>query len=499
MSAARVVVIGAGIGGLCAALSLAARGAEVTLLEKSAAPGGKARRLQVGAHAIDAGPTVFTMRWVFEELFAETGFTLDRELALGAFGLLARHAWDAGGRLDLHTDTEGSATAIAALSGSAEADRFRAFCERSQRVYDSLERSFMAAPRPSMPGLIWRAGLRGLPGLLATSPFTSLWRALGEHFHDERLRQLFGRYSTYCGSSPWLSPSTLMLVAHAEKLGVWSVEGGMQGLAQVLARCAEARGAHLRFGTGVAGVEVSGGRACAVRLEDGERIAADAIVHAGDVQALADGRLGQGARHAVASRPPAMRSLSALTWCVAARCEGFPLTRHTVFFSADYAREFREILGERRLPGAPTVYVCAQSRGDEGIAPPGSEGLLVLVNAPAIGDERRFSAEELADCEAACFGLLERCGLRISPDASVLTTPADFEALFPGSGGGLYGSASHGWRSSFTRPAARSRIPGLYLAGGGVHPGPGVPMVALSGRLAAAAVAEDLRLPALAS
>lgn len=499
MSARRVVVIGAGIGGLACALSLAARGADVTLLEKSPYAGGKARQLGIGGHAVDAGPTVFTMRWVFEELLADAGFSLAGELRLTGLGLLARHAWDAGGRLDLFTETERSAEAIAALSGHAEADRFRAFCQRSQRVYDSLERSFMAAPKPSMPGLLRRAGRRGLPGLLATSPFVSLWRALGEHFHDDRLRQLFGRYATYCGSSPWLSPSTLMLVAHAEKLGVWSVEGGMHGLANALARCATARGAQLRLGTGAARVEVAGGRAAAVVLEDGERLVADAIVHAGDVQALADGRLGEAVRAAVPSRPRALRSLSALTWCVAARCSGFPLVRHTVFFSSDYAREFREILKEHRLPGAPTVYVCAQSRADEAIAATGSEPLLVLVNAPPIGDERRFSPAELADCESACFGLLARCGLELAPEASVLTTPADFEALFPGSGGGLYGSASHGWRSSFTRPGAGSRIPGLYLAGGGVHPGPGVPMVALSGRLAAAAVARELRLPAAAS
>jgi 1-hydroxycarotenoid 3,4-desaturase len=493
VSSTRVVVVGAGIGGLSAALSLAAAGCEVTVVERAATPGGKARHVHVGGRAVDGGPTVFTMRWVFEQLLGGAGFEPQAELPLTELGLLARHAWDEGGRLDLFTDTERSAEAISDLSGAAEADRFRAFCRRSARVYESLERRFMAAPRPSLPGLIWRSGLAGLPGLLATSPFVNLWKALGEHFHDHRLQQLFGRYATYCGSSPWLSPSTLMLIAHAEKLGVWSVAGGMHGLAQVLERCATARGARFVYGHAVERIEKRNGRASAVALDDGRVIEADAIIWNGDTQPIADGRLGDAIRGAVPARARVQRSLSALTWCMAARAEGFPLTRHTVFFSDDYAAEFEDILVRRRLPRGPTVYVCAQDRGDDGSAPAGEEGLLVLVNAPADGDLGPPDAASLEACTEATFGMLARCGLRLSSDpaSTVLTTPAGFEALFPGSGGGLYGSASHGWQSSFTRPGSRSRVPGLYLAGGGVHPGAGVPMVSLSGQLAAQALLQD--------
>jgi len=493
MSETRVVVVGAGIGGLSAALALAARGCTVTVVERAATPGGKARHVHVDGRAIDGGPTVFTMRWVFEELLGNAGFDPATELKLSTLGLLARHAWDEGGRLDLFTETERSAAAISTLSGAAEADRFRAFCRRAGRVYDALERRFMAAPRPSLPGLVWRAGIRGLPGLLATSPFISLWQALGEHFHDPRLRQLFGRYATYCGSSPWLSPSTLMLIAHAEKLGVWSVEGGMHGLARLLERCAAARGARFLYGREVAGIELDGARARAVVLADGEVMAADAIVWNGDTQPIAEGRLGEALRGAVAPRTRAARSLSALTWCLSARARGFPLARHTVFFSRDYAAEFSDLFAHRRLPQAPTVYVCAQDRTGDEHTPGQPEGLLVLVNAPADGDLGAPDPAALTACEAASFALLARCGLELERDPAhtVTTTPAGFEALFPGSGGGLYGSATHGWRGSFTRPGSRSRLPGLYLAGGGVHPGAGVPMVCLSGQLAAQAVLED--------
>jgi 1-hydroxycarotenoid 3,4-desaturase len=177
-----------------------------------------------------------------------------------------------------------------------------------------------------------------------------------------------------------------------------------------------------------------------------------------------------------------------------AETEGFPLVRHTVFFSSDYPAEFDAIFGASRLPGEPTVYVCAQDRDDSGAHPGGPERLLCLVNAPPVGDIHPFSQSEIESCQARAFYLLERCGLRLHPDpnATLITTPADFHELFPATGGALYGRATHGWKASFERPGTRTRTPRLYLAGGSAHPGAGVPMAALSGRLAATCVLSDL-------
>jgi 1-hydroxycarotenoid 3,4-desaturase len=141
------------------------------------------------------------------------------------------------------------------------------------------------------------------------------------------------------------------------------------------------------------------------------------------------------------------------------------------------------------------VYICAQDRGDrDGNGVSGAERLLCLINAPPIGDRHAFDEQEIAQCQENAFRVLERCGLRVKPGAEqpVVTTPTQFEGLFPGTGGGLYGQATHGWKATFNRPGARSRIPGLYLTGGSVHPGAGVPMATLSGRLAASALREDL-------
>lgn len=494
MGDGRVIVIGAGVGGLAAAIELAACGLEVEVHEREAAPGGKLRELLVDGVGIDSGPTVLTMRWVFEELFARAGASLGADLELRPAGLLARHSWGPGACLDLHAEVGRSAEAIGAFAGADEARRFRAFAAEAAAVYRTLEAPYLRGSRPTPLSLASRVGVRRFDELLGLQPFTTLWHALVRHFRDPRLRQLFGRYSTYCGSSPFAAPATLMLVAHVEQQGVWYVGGGMQRLAEALAGLAQRLGVTLHCASEIAGVQVEGGRARGVQLANGERRAAAAVIANTDVSAFAAGRLGADARRAVAPVRPDRRSLSALTWSMHARSDGFPLLRHTVFFSSDYRREFDDLFRRRRLPGEPTVYVCAQDRADDERAPGGaSERLFCLVNAPADGDASTDPREYEA-CEERTFRQLERCGLRIdrSLERTRRTTPQDFARLFPGSGGALYGRATHGWAASFLRPSSRSRIPGLYLAGGSVHPGPGLPMAALSGRQAALSVLRDL-------
>jgi len=500
MRSRRVAVIGAGIGGLVAALELAARGLDVTVLERGEAPGGKLRAVNAGGAWVDSGPTVFTLRSVFDEIFAGCGESLDAHLTLRPLERLARHAWNDSEKLDLFADAERSADAIGAFAGVAEAAGFRDFCARARRIYATLEPRYIRIQRPSLLSLSLDHGPRGLLDVMRISPYTRLWRALGQHFRDQRLRQLFGRYATYSGCSPFQAPATLMLIAHVEQQGVWAVEGGMTRIATALAGLAAARGARFRYGETVSEILIESGRAAGVVLASGERIAADAVLVNADVAALAAGLLGADAARAAPGAHRAPRSMSALTWSLRAGTGGFPLLRHNVFFSDAYAAEFDDIFRRQRLPASPTVYVCAQDReGGDAVAPGGPERLFCLVNAPSNGDSHPFSAAEIRQCEERTFRHLKRCGLRVwpCPDSTVATTPETFERMFPGTGGALYGRTLHHPFASFRRPGARSRIPGLYLAGGSAHPGPGVPMAALSGRLAASSLLADLPLTSL--
>ena len=312
MSDHRVVVIGAGMGGLASALRLAQQGLQVTVVEAGAAPGGKLRQLQVNGAPVDSGPTVFTMRWVFDQLLAAVGTTLEAELRIRPLQVLARHWWDDGSQLDLHADPAASLDAVGRFAGAAEAQRFARFCSRARAVYQTLETPYMRQPQPHPVRLTRDIGLQGLATLTALGPLTSLWSSLGRQFTDPRLRQLFARYATYTGSSPWQAPATLMLIAQVEMDGVWSIDGGMHALAACLERLARARGAVFHYGRRCERIELHQGRVCGVRLANGETLRADSVVFNGDAAALRTGL-------------PAMRAGGARDW-IAQRQSESPAT-----------------------------------------------------------------------------------------------------------------------------------------------------------------------------
>ncbi len=491
---AHVAVVGAGMGGLAAASILASAGMRVTVLEKEPAPGGKMREVAFGDVRIDAGPTVFTMRWAFDEIAAAAGAELDDLLTLRPANVLARHVWEDSSYLDLFADVEASAGAILDWAGRREADGYRRFCERARQTYRALEQSFIRSAQPSPMSLVARAGLLGAANLWRIAPFETLWNALGNYFRDPRLRQLFARYATYCGSSPFEAPATLMLIAHVEQSGVWLVEGGMHRVAQAFADLARKHGATLRYNANVAAIELDSDGVTGVRLDSGEPIQASAVICNADAATLAAGGLGNEVSRAATGVSVRDRSLSAVTVNAFADAGSFPLARHTVFFSDDYEAEFDALFGARALPDDPTVYVCAQDRDDTGgRISAGNERLLLLVNAPADGDRRTYDSAMRERCKSHLFRRLDLSGLSLYTDRrrTVVTTPADYHRLFPGTGGALYGRANHGWNASFQRPKARTKIPGLYLAGGSAHPGAGMPMAALSGKMAADAILKD--------
>ncbi len=468
------------MGGLAAALVLARR-AEVTVVERAAHPGGKMRDIEIGGATIDIGPTVLTMKWVFDELFARAGADFDAEVSLQRLDCLARHGWRDGSRFDLLSDDRASADAVGAFAGAEDMRGFVRFLADARRIYDMLRDSFLRAPAPDMLRLVASAGpLR----LLKIDPFSTYWSALQRYFRDPRLLQLFGRYATYCGSSPFRAPATLMLIAAVEKAGVWAPKGGMAGLARAAARLAEKNGALFRYREEAAEILTENSRVSGVRLASGERIAADAVILNADAGAVAAGLLGAAAARAVPSARA--RSQSAATYAFSAEASGFPLDRHNVFFSRDYKAEFDAVFGRGAAPEEPTTYVWAP-RGSAGV-----QALFCLVNAPATAT--RFTGEDAARVRGRMIDHLSACGLTLDVKAERAMTPAEFAQDYPGTDGAIYGAPSHGWRATFQRPGVRTKVEGLYLAGGSVHPGPGVPMAALSGMAAATCLMNDFAL-----
>ncbi|MEL7345448.1 MAG: 1-hydroxycarotenoid 3,4-desaturase CrtD [Pseudomonadota bacterium] len=484
-----ILVIGAGLGGMATAIRLAAAGHAVQLFEAADAPGGKMRQLPSLAGPVDAGPTVLTMKPVFDALFAEAGARLEDRVDLVPLPELARHFWADGSQLDLYPDADASTEAIADFAGRREADAFAAFNKRASRLFEAFDAPMMQAAEPSMAKLM--RTVLAEPRLLADmAPGRSLAGILKGAFRDPRLRQLFGRYATYVGGHPGQTPALLSLIWRAEAKGVWAVKGGMHGLAVAMASLARDLGVVIRYRAPVGRIEMQGGKVAGLQLETGERVSGRAVVFNGDPRALRQGLLGGGVTHAVPEAGVDKRSLSARVWTFAATPTGPDLAYHNVFFGADPATEFGPI-ARGAMPNDPTHYICAQDR----IGPvDGLERFQIIINA---APQEHDKPEELERCRTQTFQSLERFGLRFSPepDKDTVTGPGGFHKLFPASTGSLYGLSPHGAMAAMKRPRARTTIPGLYLAGGGAHPGAGIAMVTLSGAHAAAVMSADLALP----
>ncbi len=482
---ASVAVIGAGIGGLAAALRLAAQGLDVTVFERHATPGGKMRTVPSSAGPVDAGPTVLTMKPVFEALFAEAGARLDDHVTLVREPCLARHFWRDGTQLDLMADPEASRENVADVFGAKAEQEFRTFSARAAKLFDAFEAPMMHAAAPTQLGLT-QAVLRRPALIAAMAPHQTLSQMLAKQFSEPKLAQLFGRYATYVGGSPDASPAILSLIWHAEAQGVWHVEGGMHRLAAAIEALAKTRGASFAYGADVAEITPAGGGFSV----DGERF--DTVLFNGDPRALKEGYLGEALRHAVPDHATEPRSLSACVHSFAAEAKGRDLAAHNVFFSDAVNAEFPP-LAKGQMPQDATIYLCAQDRFG-GATPQGPERFETIMNAPPSFDDTPETLKDIAQCQTATFQRLTQFGLSFTPEPAPdsLTTPQGFAAMFPASNGALYGRSPHGMMAAFKRPTARTAMKGLYLVGDGAHPGAGVPMATLSAKHAAEAIWTDL-------
>lgn len=494
MSTPRALVVGAGLGGLAAAIHLRLAGLDVTVLEGRDAPGGKVRQLRDAGFVFDLGPTILTMPAVLDALFAAAGRDRRDHLELLPLEPHYRARFPDGLVFEMSRSLPDVLRQIRAIAPADEAGWQRIMADAA-RIYGHVERHVLHRLFHSWRDLahprLWWAGMR-------MDALVSLQTRVARRLRDPRLRQLMTYQSLYVGASPAEVPATYALIAHLEHaFGVWFPRGGMYAIVEAVAALAADLGVELRYRAPVAEIVVRDGRARGVLETDGAWHGADVVVSNADLHHTYGTLLaGVPRRHlderALARLEPSS-SAFILALGVARTWSNVP--HHTIVFSDDYARDLHELFVVRQPLTRPSFYVCAPSVTDPALAPSGATTLYVLAPAPYLRDDVDWDALAPAYAEH----LLDRLagagfdGVRDALTVRHTVTPADFAREYHCHRGSIFGLSARFDQTAFRRPAPRSRdVHGLYCVGGSVQPGGGVPMVLLGGKLVADTVLADL-------
>ena len=483
----KTIVIGAGLGGLAAAVRLAKKGFSVTVLEKNETVGGKVNSVESDGYRFDTGASLLTMRHVLEDLFVFCERPIEKYLEIVPLEPICRYFWSDKTIFDASTDLQKTENEIAKIE-PRDVENFRNFLTDARRKYEVAEKTFLAHSLNDLPKLLRPKYLKDL---LVISSTRTLDAHVRRHFVSPKLRQLFNRFATYNGSSPFQTPATFALIPYVEfGLGAWYARGGMYRIPKALEKLAGELGAEIKTDCAVEKILIENKKAVGVRLKNGEILRSDfvitnadaietyrSLIDAGERKNFSDKKLGK-------IEP----SCSGFVLLLGTKKRFPQLAHHNIFFSDDYQAEFDAIFKQLKPATNPTVYVCATSRTDETQSPTNCENLFVLVNAPYTSEKTDWQLEakvyrDLIIKKLEDFGLND---LEKSIEFEQIITPADFEEKYAANKGSIYGVSSNGIFSAFLRPPNRARdIENLYFVGGATHPGGGIPLVLLSGKFAA--------------
>ena len=491
-------VVGAGLAGLAAACVLAARGHKVILFDKNEWLGGKAAQLQQDGFRFDMGPTILTVPHVLARVFTEAGRRMEDYLDLRRLDPQWRCFFDDGSVLDLQQDVPAMAETVAKFAPGNE-QGYRDFIAMSQKLHEVSEKFFFWK---SVEGITDTLSFKGmnlatLKDVLSLRMGTSVASQIRKRVPDGRVAQMLDHFVQYVGSSPYASPAVLCSIGHMQTdLGVWYPMGGTRAVPQALERLAGELGVDLRPGTGISRILEHAGRAAGVVTETGETIRLSAVVSNMDSVRTMNELVGGAPAAKFGRRWKREPACSGVVLYLGLDRAYEHLAHHDFVFSKDPEEEFRWIYDKGEPAPDPTCYIAATARTEPGVAPPGGEALYVLVHTPYLRPHHDWS-QMLAPYRQVILDKLKRCaGMPDLEDRIVFEhhlTPQDIHDRYRVLNGAIYGLASHGKVNGAFKPGNRSRdLAGLYLAGGAAHPGPGMPMVLMSGWIAADSLHQDM-------
>ncbi len=485
------IVIGAGIGGLSTAIRLQSAGHQVILLEKNLLVGGKMYQIEQDRFRFDTGPSVITMRHVFEDLFASAGRKLEDYLDLVQVEPMTRYFYPDGVVLDASSDISKMARQIEEID-ERDVEGYLAYLAYAAQIHRITGQTFIYDKPPTMTSLFkvppWE--------MLKSDPFRTMNGAIKSFVKSDKLRQLLGRFATYVGGSPYLAPATLNVIAHVELTGgVWYPRGGIYQIAVALEKLARDIGVDIRTNQSVNRILVSDGAVNGIMLEDGAELDARVVVSNVDVAMtyqtlLSDKSVSQVRIDKMSQYEP---SCSGFVMLLGVDAKHEQLAHHNIFFSEDYKAEFEAIFKNGLPADDPTIYVAITSKTDNNHAPNDCENWFILVNAPALSDKYSWE-NNMQNYRDLILEKLAQRGFDIQDKirTEVILSPQDLQKMSGAWRGALYGPSANDRFAVFLRPHNRSKdVKGLYFAGGTTHPGGGVPMVMLSGKVASDMILED--------
>ena len=482
----KAIIIGAGIGGLSAAIRLAHKGYRVSIYEQLDRPGGKMGELRAEGFRFDTGPSVITLRHVFEELWREVGRDLNDYVQFVLLDPVTRYFWRDGLILDATTNQDAMCERINRFAPQ-DVNGYRKFMRYVQKLYDTISGPFLYRQQPGLFDLFKLP----LADVFKIDALRTMHQAVRAHFTDPHLIQLYDRFATYNGSSPYQAPATLNVIAHVEMaLGAWYPKGGVFQLAKAFERLAQELGVEIYYQTPVAEIGTAKNAVSGVRLGSGEKVNANSVIANADVawtyKTLLP-NLAQAAKKTLRLEP----SCSGFVLMLGVQGQPNELAHHNIFFSDDYGREFDDIFKRKIAPSDPTLYLCITSKTDLDHAPPNHQNWFVLANAPYLSKEFDWMRQR----ENYAQKIKQQLFAQTTQTNVVLErmmTPLDLQNAYGGNHGAIYGFSSNTKLAAFMRPNNRARgIKKLYFANGSAHPGGGVPLVTLSGLAAADCVLQD--------